>query len=104
MTTCIWQQSLTCLPHLLNDGSQSTEGKSLPVTASDDSRAHLDHHPLGLLQLCSGEERCAAVAIVLNNVALEDRLTQRAWRDIGESPGNGVYEKGTLSLCLDEPG
>ena len=79
--------------HLLNNGSQSAEGKSLPVAAGDNGGAHLDHHPLRLLQLCTSEEGCAAVAIVLDYIALEDCLTQGARRDVGKSPGNGENTK-----------
>ena len=75
--------------HLLNNGSQSTEGKSLAVAAGYNGGAHLDDYPLGLLQLCTSEEGCTAVAIVLDYIALEDRLAQGARRDVGKSPGNG---------------
>ena len=75
--------------YLLNNCSQPAKGKSLPVAAGDNGGAHLDDHPLGLLQLCTSEEGCAAVAIVLDYIALEDRLAQGARRDVGKSPGNG---------------
>ena len=77
------------MSHLLDNGSQPSKSKSLAVRTGDDGGAHLDDHPLGLLQLCAGEEGCAAVAIVLDYIALEDRLAQGARRDVGKSPGNG---------------
>ena len=46
-----------------------------------------------MLQLSAGEEGGAAVATMLDYIALEDRLTQRGWRDVGESPGNGENMK-----------
>lgn len=60
---------------------------------------------LNLLQLCAGEEGGAAVATVLDHIALEDCLTQGAWRDVGKSPGNmdDIYKR-TFRICHDKPG
>ena len=59
---------------------------------------------LNLLQLCAGEEGGAAVATVLDHIALEDCLTQGAWRDVRKSPGNGEKLNRTFSICHDKPG
>ena len=75
------------MSHLLDNGSQPSKSKSLAVRTGDDGGAHLDDHPLGLLQLGTSQEGSAATAVVLLVVTLEDRLAQRCWRDVRVAPG-----------------